>query len=152
MLLYDLIWAGIAGFLSAVIMTIVESPFWKKWGIQGVGEWQVNWVMVSRLREKWKSMQKPILSWTIASHLSHGVIVGVAFRILLSFFFLIPFAKVSIILDAIVFSLGLWFLFIVLSRRVYEKAGGIRITNRGMLVALLSDTVYGFFLGLLISL
>jgi hypothetical protein len=150
--LFDLIWAGMAGFVSAVVMTIIEYPFWKKWGMQGVGEWQVNWVMISRLSKKWRTKGNPILSWTIASHLSHGVVAGVAFRILLPFFFIIPFTKFSIILDAVIFGIALWFLFTFLARRVYESAGNITITKRGLLGALISDSVYGFFLGLLITL
>ena len=151
MILYEIILAGIIGLFSAALMTLFEYPFWKKWGMSAVGEWQLNWVMVSRLDKKWKAMKQPILSWTIASHLSHGVVAGIAFRLLLPFFFLlIPFAKVSILLDAVVFSVVLWLSFTVLGRRTFESAGGIKITNRGLLGALLSDVIYGFFLGLLI--
>jgi hypothetical protein len=142
----------VAGFLAAILMTMIEYPFWKKWGIQGVAEWQVNWVMVSRLNKKWKTTSKPILSWTIASHLSHGVVAGIAFRLLLPYFFDIPFGRVSIILDATIFGSALWFLFTLLAKKMYETAGGITITTRGLLGALLSDTAYGFFVGVLISL
>jgi hypothetical protein len=152
MILYDLTWAGIAGFLAAIVMTVVEVPFWRKWGMQGVAEWQVNWVMVSRLSKKWKTLSKPILSWTIASHLSHGVVTGIAFRILLPIMFLIPLAKWSIVLDGAVYGVVLWFLFLLLGRRTYESAGHITITRKGLLGALFSDTVFGFFLGLLVSL
>ncbi len=153
MILVDLEWAGIAGLVSAVLMTLLEYPFWKKWGMEAVVEWQVNWVMVSMLNQKWKSMQKPILSWTIASHISHGIVAGIAFRLLLPVFFtLIPFAKFSVIFDTVVYGIVLWILFNVLGRRTIESAGGIRITNRGLVGSLFSDIVYGIFLGLLIPL
>ncbi|MDH2901757.1 MAG: hypothetical protein PXY39_12385 [archaeon] len=151
-LLLDLFLAAISGFFAAVIMTLVEYPFWKRWGMQGVAEWQVNWVMISSLNKKWKAIRNPILSWTIASHLSHGVLAGIAFRLLLPYFFEIPFGRVSLILDAVVFGVALWFLFTFLGRRMYESTGKIKITSLGLLGALLSDTVYGFFLGLLIFL
>ena len=153
MILFDLVWAGIVGLVSALLMTLFEYPFWKKWGMEAVVEWQVNWVMVSMLNKRWKFMQKPILSWTIASHISHGIAAGIAFRLLLPIFFaLIPFAKFSVVFDAIVYGIVLWILFNVLGRRSIESAGGIRITNRGLIGSLLSDIVYGIFLGLLIPL
>ena len=151
MILFDIIWSSVAGLVSAIFMTLIEYPFWRKWGMEAVAEWQVNWVMVSRLDKKWKTVRNPILSWTIASHLSHGVVAGVAFRLLLPFFLLIPFANFSIVLDAVLYGIALWFLFTVFGRRMYESAGKIVITNRGLLGALLSDSVYGFFLGLLVS-
>lgn len=151
MFLFDLFRAGVSGLVGAIVMTLVEYPFWRKWGMQGVAEWQVNWVMVSRLNKKWKTMRNPILSWTIASHLSHGVLAGIAFRLLLLYLFEIPFGSVSVILDAVVFGVALWFLFTFLGRRIYESTGKIKITSRGLLGALLSDGVYGLFLGFLIS-
>ncbi len=153
MIVFDIIWAGLAGFIASVLMTLVEYPFWKKWGMEGVAEWQINWVMVSRLSKKWKALRDPILSWTIASHLSHGVVAGIVFRLLFpTFFLLIPFAKFSLLFDGVVYGIALWFLFTALGRRTFESAGGIRITNRGLFGALLSDALYGLFLGLLISL
>lgn len=88
--------------------------------MQGVAEWQVNWVMISSLNKKWKTMRNPILSWTIASHLSHGVLAGIAFRLLLPYFFEILFGSVSLILDAVIFSFMLWFHFTFLGWRMYE--------------------------------
>ncbi len=121
--------------------------------MEAVVEWQVNWVMVSVLNKRWKSLRKPILSWTIASHISHGIAAGIAFRLLIPVFFtLIPFSKFSIIFDAVVYGIVLWILFNVLGRKTIESAGGIRITNRGLLGSLLSDIIYGIFLGLLIPL
>ncbi len=148
----DLFLAGAAGFLSAIIMTLIEYPFWRAWGIQGVSEWQVNWVMVSALSKKWKTMKNPLISWTIASHISHGVVAGIAFRLLLPF--VIPFlrmANASLLLDGTIFGIALWFLFTFLLRRVYEKSGQVQITDRGLLIGLLSDASFGFFLGLFVT-
>ena len=44
-----LVRAGLAGLAAGVLMTLFEIPFWKKWGLEGVAEWQVNAVMVSVL-------------------------------------------------------------------------------------------------------
>lgn len=151
MILVDLALAGIAGLIGATFMTVFEYPFFRKWGMAGVTEWQVNWVMMSALNKKWKLLKSPILSWTIASHLSHGIVAGVAFRLILSVLFeSIPLARDSTVLDAVIFNLILWFLFTFSGRRLYESAGAMRITNIGLLGALLSGVVFGIVLGLLI--
>lgn len=151
MLLLYLVWGAIAGFIAAIIMTLAEIPFWKKWGIEGVAEWQINWVMVSQMNKEWKVTTKPRLSWTIASHLLHGVAAGIAFGILLPIFLFVGrLPNESVLWIGLLYGVALWFLFAYLGRRTFESAGKIRITNRGLLGALLSDSVYGFTLGLLI--
>jgi hypothetical protein len=150
-LLVELVWAAFAGFVAALVMTVVELPLWKKWGMEGVAEWQVNWVMVSQMRKEWKQRPRPILSWTLASHISHGVAAGMVFRLLLQLFFLIITLPVpSVVWFGVLYGVALWFLFTVLGRRTYESVGKIIITNRGLLGALLSDAVYGLVLGLLV--
>jgi hypothetical protein len=151
LILFELLWASIAGLLSACIMTCIEYPFWRKWGMQGVAEWQINWVMVSRLSKNWKMKRAPVLSWTIASHLFHGIVAGAVFRLLLAYVIVVPTERYLIILSGIVFGFALWFLFTFLMRGIYESVGKITITRKGLFGALLSDSVYGFVLGLLIS-
>lgn len=150
-ILVDLALAGLVGLVGAVVMTAFEYPFFRKWGMAGVTEWQVNWVMVSALHKKWKQLKTPILSWTIASHLSHGIVAGIAFRLILPLLFTsLPFSRMSTVLDAVVFTVILWFLFTFSGRGVYEATGEIRVTNRGLLGALLSGVVFGGVLGFLI--
>ena len=45
-LLLDLVGAGLAGLAAGLLMTLFEIPFWGKWGLEGVAEWQVNLVIV----------------------------------------------------------------------------------------------------------
>jgi hypothetical protein len=146
MLLLQIVLAAIAGLASACVMTLMEYPFWRQLAMEGVVEWQVNGVMMSKLNKK---RTKPNLCWTIASHLSHGVIAGVAFQLFLNIFSsLIPAVRVSLVLDGFLYGVVLWALFLVLPKSMYESAGSIEITNRGLLLGLLSDSIYGLFLGL----
>jgi len=41
--------AAFFGMVSATFMTLVESLFWRRWGMSGVSEWQMNWVTLSVL-------------------------------------------------------------------------------------------------------
>ena len=150
-LLLDLLDASGIGLLGAIIMTLVGIPFWRKWGMEGMTDWQVNAIMVSKLLRKSKTTNQ--LSWIIASLFSHGIAAAIALRLLLPiFFWSIPISKMSILLDSVVYSLILWAIFLVLGRGTYESAGGIRITNRGLLSSLLCLIIYGIILGTLLPL
>jgi hypothetical protein len=150
---FDLIIVVTIGLVSAAIMTLFEFPFWKKWGMEGVAEWQVNLVMVSKLFTRFNEINQPGLSWIIASHLTHGITAGIAFWLLFPLISsIVPIIWDSIIIGAITYSIVLWFLFLVLGRKTFESAGRIRITNCGLFFSFLSMLVYGFFLGLLLLL
>ncbi len=134
-------------------MTLFEFPFWKKWGMRGAAEWQTNWVIFSTLAKLDSNrIREPRISWTITLHLWHGTAAGIVFGLLLPVLTLLPAGSFSVLLDAIVYSLALWVIFMLAPRRAFESAGGTRISNRSLFVALASHLVYGIFLGLLLPL
>lgn len=141
------------GLVSASLMTLTEFPFWKRWGMPGVAEWQLNWVTLSVLRVL-PADEGPRASWkVITSHLIHGMVASLVFVALLpSLLNLVALARSSLILDALVYSLVLWVVFSVAPRRAYERAGGITIARRGIFVSLISHSVYGLVLGILVTL
>jgi hypothetical protein len=144
----DLLYASGFGFLGAILITLVGFPFWKKWGMEGITDWQVNSVMVSKLLRKSNSGNPPGLSWIIASICSHGVAAAITLRLLLPiFFWSLPISKMSILADSVIYSFILWSIFIVLGRGTFESEGGIRTTNRGILSSLLCLVIYGIVLG-----
>ena len=129
-------------------MTIVELPFWKKWGIEGVAEWQVNSVIVTTLIRKFSNRRVGI-SMSVGMHLFHGAALGIVFRVLPALLGTAVPAP-SILIYAIVYSGLLWIISPFLSRSLFERAGGFRMTKRGLAVSFLAHGVYGVFLGLLI--
>ncbi len=149
MMIQDFFLAAAVGLGSASAMTLTEFPFWKKWGMTAVAEWQVNWVIVSRFRRISSRSRQPEIQWIVASHLSHGVAASIVFSILLPLSFAVfPATKVSILLDALLYSVLLWVIFSVMLRTTFEALGRIKISTRGTLVALISHIVYGVLLGL----
>jgi hypothetical protein len=152
----ELIGAAIAGVAAALFMTLSEFPFWKKWGMMGVGEWQVDSVILSRflLRKKTVLEESTNFPWKIVStHLINGIIASLGFRLFLPVFYLvIPESRISILYDTLVYSFALWVIFPTLGRTTFESLGQIKISNRGLLVSLMSHFVYGLFLGLFLSL
>ncbi len=147
-LIFDLIEISAFGLLSSALMTLTEIPFWRKWGMQGVADWQVNQVMVSKLLGKSEAINQVGASWIIASKLIHGAAAGLVFRLLLPiFFWLIPISKTLIIPDGIIYGIALWAIFLLGGRRIFERAGGIKMTRDGLLCGLLALLIYGIFLG-----
>src|SRR2546427_9187677 len=145
---FELLGACLAGLVAAICMTIVEVPFWKKWGIEGVAEWQVNSVIVSMLIRKFSNRGVSV-SMSVGMHLLHGAALGIVFRVLLVLLgTAIPAS--SILTYAIVYSGVLWVISPFLSTGLFERAGGFRMTNRGLAVSFLAHGIYGVFLGLLI--
>ena len=121
--------------------------------MNGVAEWQVNWVIISKLaRGNSRSIREPRISWTITLHLWYGVAAGIVFGLLLPFLVLLPAGTFSILLDAVVYSAALWVIFMLAPRRAFEFAGGTRISDSSLSIALASHLVYGIFLGLLVPL
>ena len=117
----------------------------------GVGEWQVDSVILSRiLLRRMKLIEESNFPLkTVGTHLLNGIIASVAFRLLLPIFFLfVPDARISILYDTVVYSFVLWVIFPTLGRTTFESLGHIKISNRGLLVSLMSHFVYGIFLGL----
>jgi hypothetical protein len=146
--LENVLLGGGAGFLSAVLMTAFEAPFWSCWGMKGVVEWQVNQILVSRLTgERYDAGRR--LREALAMHLLHGTIAGAFLAAFLSAFFLA--LQPSFWFIGLAFSLLLWSVVPFLFRGPLERMGGIQFTSRGMVVSLLSHVVYGVSLGLMLQ-
>jgi hypothetical protein len=148
LLLVDVLVGGVAGFLSTVLMTTFEAPFWSSWGMSGVVEWQVNQILVSRLAgERHEASRR--LREALAMHLLHGTVAGAVLAAALSSLFLTlqPFFWFA----GLAFSLLLWSAVPFFFRGRLERMGGVRFTGRGMAVSLLSHVVYGMSLGLMLQ-
>ena len=145
---FELLGACFIGLVAAICMTIFELPFWKKWGIEGVAEWQVNSVIVTTLIRKFSNRRVGI-SMSVGMHLFHGAALGIVFRVLPALLGTAVPAP-SILIYAIVYSGLLWIISPFLSRSLFERAGGFKMTKRGLAVSFLAHGVYGVFLGLLI--
>jgi hypothetical protein len=143
--LLELLAACLAGLVAAICMTQVEIPFWKKWGVERVAEWQVNSVIVWVLIRKFT--QGPAgSSMSVAMHVFHGAALGSLFRVLLDL------SQTTTLLPVypVVYSCLLWIVSPFLTRRSFESAGGFRITRRRLAVSSIAHIIYGIFLVLLI--
>jgi len=147
--LLSLAGAGFAGLVAAICMTIFELPFWRRWGMEGVAEWQVNAVIVSVLIRNF-TQRRVVTSMSVAMHLIHGAALGIVFRLLILGLLGTTILLSTVLSYAIVYSLVLWIISPFLTRSLFEASGGFRMTRKGLAVSFLAHNVYGVFLGLLI--
>jgi hypothetical protein len=141
--------AFLAGLVAAVCMTIVETPFWRRWGMEGVAEWQVNSVIVRVFIRRFTE-RKVRTPMSVAMHLFHGAALGVLFVAPLE---LLQTAVTLhlVLLYAIVYTVLLWIVSPYLTRNLFASLGGFQITRKGLAVSLLGHIIYGILLGLLVS-
>ena len=52
---YSVFLSILAGLFSTLMMSILEFPFWRKWGLEGVLEWHENQVLYSKFFKTDKS-------------------------------------------------------------------------------------------------
>src|SRR5207249_11893935 len=146
--LLSVLGACFAGLLAAVCMTIFELPFWRRRGMEGVAEWQVNAVIVSLLIRRF-TQRRVGTSMSVAMHLIHGAALGIIFRLLLIALLETTILSSSVLSHAIMYTIGLWIISPFLTRRFFEHIGGFQMTRKGLAVSFLAHNVYGVFLGLL---
>jgi hypothetical protein len=138
-----------AGLVAAVCMTIFELPFWRRWGMEGVAEWQVNAVIVSLLIRGF-TRKRVSASMVVAMHLFHGAVLGIVFRLLLLGLIGSSFLSSLVPAYAIAYSAVLWIISPFLTRGLFERSGGYLMTGKGLTVSFLSHIVYGILLGLFV--
>src|SRR5437867_11686964 len=115
-LLLALLGTCFAGLLAAICMTIFELPFWRRWGMEGVAEWQVNAVIVSLLIRRF-TQRRVGTSMSVAMHLIHGAALGIIFRLLLIALLGSAILSSSVVGHAVVYSIVLCFISPFLTRR-----------------------------------
>jgi hypothetical protein len=148
-LLLQLLSAGLAGLVAAVCMTIVETPFWRRWGMEGVAEWQINSVIVGVLIRRF-AKRRVLTSMSVAMHMFHGAVLGFLFLVLLDLLQTPNFLPL-VLLCAIVYGVLLWIVSPYLTRNFFASLGGFQITRKGLAVSFLGHIIYGIFLGLLVT-
>jgi len=97
--------SGLLGGLAATLsMTIIEIPFWKKWGLKGILEWHENQILYSRLTGN--NPKRLSLFGIFLLHFTNGGLGGLGFYLLL---YLVPiFLTSSIYIVGLIYGLFLW--------------------------------------------
>jgi hypothetical protein len=116
--------------------------------MEGVAEWQVNAAIVSVLIRRF-TRRRVSPSMSVAMHLFHGAALGIVFRLLLLGSLGVTTQSSVVIGYAMFYNIVLWVISPFLTRPIFERSGGFRMTRKGLAVSFLAHDVYGVFLGLL---
>jgi len=142
--LYSIVSSLFAGFVSTAVMTILEIPFWKRWGLTGILEWHENQILTCKF---FRLASNKLHFWGIfLLHFVNGSLGG--FGLLLAFN-LIPNLK-----EIPSFSLGLlygFFLWILTLVPIHKPITGINPYNHPLgkgpaVLSLVGHAIYGITL------
>jgi len=139
------VWKGlVAGLTSTFVMSLLEYPIWRKWGLEMVTEWHLNQVIAGRLLRR---SPNTAIAQGLMLHILHGGIAGIIFVLILSL------GQSARIMDAAVeFGLVLW----VVSLFILKPVTGVRLLDHPLglspfIVSLAGHILYGVSLGLLVN-
>jgi hypothetical protein len=140
------IFAGlVAGLVATAAMSLTEYPIWRRWGIEGVSEWNLNQAIMARL------LQRPpqeVVAQGLILHFLHGGLAGIIFALMLPIFSL----GVPSIEAGVVFGLLLW----VIAMLIMKPVTGMGFRNHPLglvplVVSLGGHLLYGILLGLVMG-
>lgn len=143
-----------AGFVSTGIMTILEIPFWKRWGLTGILEWHENQILACKL---FRLASNNLHFWGIfLLHFLNGSLGGIG--LLLAFILIPTINEIPFLPLGLLYGFFLWILTLV---PIHKPITGIDPWNHPLgkgpaVLSLVGHTIYGitlvtFFLTFIIN-
>jgi hypothetical protein len=144
-----------AGLISTTIMTMLEIPFLRIWGIQGILEFHENQILVSNLIKKFKRTENNSTSYIgiFLLHIINGTLAALVFPVVYLFstslFFINKFS-ISII-TGIIYGILLWVLTLL---PIHKPITGLSVWNHPLgkgplIISLCGHILYGLTLGII---
>jgi hypothetical protein len=134
----------VGGLFSTLLMTFVELPSWKRWGLYGVFEWHENQVITSKIFKL--TSKKNQFMGIFAFHFLNGGLGGIGFLLVL---WLFPASVSHILVSSIIYGLFLWGVTLI---PIHKQITGISPWSHPLghfpaLTSLVGHVVYGAALG-----
>jgi hypothetical protein len=144
-----------AGLISTTIMTMLEIPFLRIWGIQGILEFHENQILISSLIKKFKRTENNSTSYIgiFLLHIINGTLAALVFPFVYLFstslFFINKFS-ISII-TGIIYGILLWVLTLL---PIHKPITGLSVWNHPLgkgplIISLCGHILYGLALGII---
>jgi uncharacterized protein DUF6789 len=146
----DAIFSGlISGIVATAVMTVIEIPSWRKWGLLGVFEWHENQVLSTRFFH----IPRDTLSfkYIFFLHFLNGSLAGIAFPLILSFLD-IPITQDYVLVSSVAYGFVLWIVTLV---PIHKPITGYSVWNHQLghlpsIASLIGHLIYGLVLGIVI--
>jgi hypothetical protein len=138
----------LAGLVATLVMTIIEIPAWKRFGLRGVLEWHENQVLSTKFFRLAESDLH--IKGIFLLHFVNGGLGGVGFALVLVIF---PFAASSVILAGVAYGVFLWVVTLI---PMHKPITGIipwrhPDGNLPMITSLIGHLAYGVVIGSLFT-
>lgn len=134
----------VAGLFSTGVMSLVEYPIWRMWGMEGVSEWHLNQVMVGRIMNR---APHSVVAQGLLLHFLHGGLAGIVFVLLLP-----SIQNVPVIVAGVGFGIILWIIALLIMKPLIGV--GFRHQSLNLMPLIVSfggHILYGLFLGLAVT-
>ena len=105
---YSILLGFVGGLFSTLLMTLIEIPAWKRWGLHGVLEWHENQIIV--IKSLKLTSNKIHFTGIFVLHFLNGGLGGIGFLIALWIF---PSGIYHIFASALLYGFFLWFVTLV---------------------------------------
>lgn len=144
-----ILFALASGLGATLLMTLIEIPAWRKWGLPGVLEWHENQVLSTKFFRLAESNLH--VGGIFLLHFVNGGLGGIGFVLAL---ILIPDASSNLIFSGTIYGVFLWIVTLIPIHKPITGISPWRHPNRAMptIVSLVGHLAYGIALGLAISL
>lgn len=134
----------LAGLVATLVMTVIEIPIWKRFGLRGVLEWHENQVLSTKFFRLAESELH--IKGIFLLHFVNGGLGGMGFALVLMIF---PFATSSVILAGVAYGVFLWAVTLV---PIHKPITGIipwrhPDGNLPMITSLIGHLAYGAVVG-----
>lgn len=145
--LYSILLSLFSGFVSTGAMTLIEIPFWKKWGLSGILEWHENQLLTCKF---FRASPRSLHFWGIfLLHFVNGSLGGLG---LLFALILVPSLKeIPFMALGVFYGFFLWILTLL---PIHKPITGINPLNHSLgkgpvIVSLIGHGIYGIILATL---
>ncbi|MDW0189144.1 MAG: hypothetical protein QOA70_05785 [Nitrososphaeraceae archaeon] len=146
----DTIFCGlVSGIVATAVMTVIEIPSWRKWGLLGVFEWHENQVLSTRFFHI--PRDKLSFKYIFFLHFLNGSLAGIAFPLILSILG-VPIIRDYILVSSVAYGFMLWIVTLV---PIHKPITGYCVWNHQLghlpsIASLIGHLIYGLVLGIVI--
>ena len=146
----DAIFSGlVSGIVATAVMTIIEIPSWRKWGLLGVFEWHENQLLSTKFFHI--SPEKISFKYIFFLHFLNGSLAGIAFPLILSILY-IPITQNYILMLSVAYGFVLWIATLV---PIHKLITGYPVWDHKLghlpsIASLIGHLIYGLVLGIVI--
>ena len=146
----DTLFGGlISGIVATAVMTVIEIPSWRKWGLLGVFEWHENQLLSTRFFHIPRN--KLSFKYIFFLHFLNGSLGGIVFALVLSILNISNTWSYILVLS-VAYGFGLW---IATLAPIHKPITGHSIWNHQLghlpsITSLIGHLIYGLVLGIVI--